>query len=94
MRGERHFGQSFLAGAKGLLLASLGSLSSGSPWGCTGAATEPAPLKPFKPSPARWMPAEKCYACGAEMVEIQTCKFRCPRCGALLDCEDIAGLPK
>ena len=40
------------------------------------------------------MPAEKCYGCGADMVEIQTCKFRCGNCGALLDCEDVSGLPR
>ena len=39
--------------------------------------------------------SERCYACGAEdMVSIQTCKFRCNGCGALLDCEDVSGLPK
>ena len=37
---------------------------------------------------------EKCYACGEDMIEIQTCKFRCNGCGALLDCEDVSGLPK
>jgi predicted RNA-binding Zn-ribbon protein involved in translation (DUF1610 family) len=40
------------------------------------------------------MTSERCYACGEEMVEIQTCKYRCPNCGALLDCEDVSGLPK
>jgi len=40
------------------------------------------------------LPSEACYACGAEMVEIQTCKYRCMMCGALLDCEDVSGLPK
>ena len=36
---------------------------------------------------------EECY-CGVQMVEINTCKFRCPNCGAILDCEDVNGLPK
>ncbi len=40
------------------------------------------------------MTAEECYACGGDMVEIQACKFRCNNCGALLDCEDVSGLPK
>jgi predicted RNA-binding Zn-ribbon protein involved in translation (DUF1610 family) len=40
------------------------------------------------------LPAEKCYACGAEMVDIQTCKYLCKSCGALLDCEDVSGLPR
>jgi predicted RNA-binding Zn-ribbon protein involved in translation (DUF1610 family) len=41
------------------------------------------------------MRSEPCYACGAgEMVSIQVCKFRCDNCGALLDCEDVSGLPK
>lgn len=40
------------------------------------------------------MPTEDCYACGARMVEIQTCKYQCSECGALLDCEDVSGLPK
>jgi predicted RNA-binding Zn-ribbon protein involved in translation (DUF1610 family) len=40
------------------------------------------------------MAAERCYACGEEMVGIQACKFRCGNCGALLDCEDVSGLPK
>lgn len=40
------------------------------------------------------MPTEHCYACGAKMVEIQICKYRCNSCGALLDCEDVSGLPK
>ncbi len=40
------------------------------------------------------MAVERCYACGEQMVEIQTCKYRCPNCGALLDCEDAQGLPK
>ena len=42
------------------------------------------------------MPSEGkqvCY-CGALMVEINSCKFRCPNCGAILDCEDVSGLPK
>jgi len=40
------------------------------------------------------MATELCYACRDPMVEIQTCKLRCPNCGALLDCEDVSGLPK
>lgn len=41
------------------------------------------------------MSSEKCYACGAEaMVSIQACKFQCKSCGALLDCEDVSGLPR
>ena len=40
------------------------------------------------------MQGEKCYACGGDMIEIQTCKLRCVSCGALLDCEDVSGLPK
>jgi len=40
------------------------------------------------------LPEEKCYACGDKMVEIQVCKYRCPNCGALLDCEDVSGLPR
>jgi len=40
------------------------------------------------------MQVEKCYACGAPMLAIQSCKFRCTECGALLDCEDVSGLPR
>ena len=40
------------------------------------------------------MPPESCYACGEEMVPIQACKLRCDNCGALLDCEDVSGLPR
>jgi len=40
------------------------------------------------------VPKEECYACGSPMTEIQTCKFRCNNCGAILDCEDVSGLPK
>lgn len=40
------------------------------------------------------MPAEKCYACGEEMVQVQVCRYQCMRCGAILDCEDVSGLPK
>ena len=36
---------------------------------------------------------EVCY-CGTRMVDIQACNYRCPNCGALLDCEDVSGLPK
>jgi hypothetical protein len=36
---------------------------------------------------------ERCY-CGTMMTQINTCKFQCPNCGALLDCEDVSGLPK
>jgi len=28
------------------------------------------------------------------MIEIQACKFMCYQCGALLDCEDVSGLPR
>ncbi len=45
---------------------------------------------------SREMPSEtgeRCY-CGTMMVEINECKFRCPNCGAILDCEDVSGLPK
>ena len=38
------------------------------------------------------MAEQKCY-CGAMMVEIQACKYRCPQCGSLWDCEDVLGLP-
>lgn len=34
-----------------------------------------------------------CY-CGTTMQELSSCKYRCPNCGALLDCEDVSGLPK
>ena len=37
---------------------------------------------------------ERCYACGDVMIPIQACKLRCNRCGALLDCEDVSGLPR
>lgn len=41
------------------------------------------------------MQSEKCYACGTDgMVSIQVCKYQCPNCGALLDCEDVSGLPR
>jgi predicted RNA-binding Zn-ribbon protein involved in translation (DUF1610 family) len=36
---------------------------------------------------------EVCY-CGAVMVEMNSCRYRCPNCGAILDCEDVSGLPK
>jgi len=36
---------------------------------------------------------EYCY-CGTKMISIQACRYRCPNCGALLDCEDVSGLPK
>jgi hypothetical protein len=39
------------------------------------------------------MPVQMCY-CGTKMVEIQICKYRCPECGGLWDCEDVDGLPK
>jgi predicted RNA-binding Zn-ribbon protein involved in translation (DUF1610 family) len=40
------------------------------------------------------VPSELCYACGDSMVEIQVCKYLCKNCGALLDCEDVSGLPR
>jgi len=40
------------------------------------------------------MSKEDCYACGFPMAKIQTFKFRLPNCGALLDREDMPGLPK
>lgn len=43
---------------------------------------------------ARWATMEPCYACGDAMIQVQTCRFQCPNCGALLDCEDVSGLPK
>ena len=92
--GARHFGHSLVAGSNGLLLASLGFLSSGWSGDSTEFATNAAPLKPLEP---RWigsMPSENCYACGAKMIEIQACKFRCDQSGALLDCEDVSGLPR
>jgi hypothetical protein len=92
-RGLRHLGQSLVAGAKGLRLASLGGLSPGSLSAGTISATGSAPLKSFQIS-GEELPAEKCYACGAEMVDIQTCKYLCKSCGALLDCEDVSGLPR
>jgi hypothetical protein len=51
--------------------------------------------KPYKLSGSisGLMPVEICY-CGEKMVEMQTCKYQCPNCGALLDCEDVSGLPK
>jgi predicted RNA-binding Zn-ribbon protein involved in translation (DUF1610 family) len=39
------------------------------------------------------MAEQQCY-CGAKMVQIQTCRYRCPNCGSILDCEDVEGLPK
>lgn len=39
------------------------------------------------------MPEQTCY-CGAKMVELQTCKYRCPIDGSIWDCEDVLGLPK
>lgn len=43
----------------------------------------------------RQMPpdGETCY-CGTKMTQIQSCRYQCPNCGALLDCEDVSGLPK
>jgi hypothetical protein len=53
-----------------------------------------AGLKPFQGF-VRRLPAERCYACGEEeMIQIQVCKYLCKNCGALLDCEDLSGLPK
>lgn len=46
------------------------------------------------PGPPQRMTAEQYCYCGAKMVQIQTCKFQCMNCGALLDCEDVSGLPK
>ena len=82
-----------VAGAKGLRLASLGALSPASLSAGTTSATAPACLKPFQ-GPRPEMPAEKCYACDGDMTEIQSCKFRCAKCGAILDCEDVSGLPR
>ena len=81
------------AGEKGLRLASLGARSPGPLSAGTISATGSASLKPFQGSRGR-LPSEMCYACGADMVEIQACKFRCSSCGALLDCEDVSGLPR
>jgi hypothetical protein len=47
-------------------------------------------LKELRLSPEN---RERCY-CGTIMTQINTCKYRCPNCGALLDCEDVSGLPK
>jgi hypothetical protein len=84
-----------VAGAKGLRLASRGSLSSGgdASSGGTGSTT-PAPSLKILQGSRRDVAKEACYACGAAMVEMQACKFRCTECGALLDCEDVSGLPR
>jgi len=47
-----------------------------------------------KAKAATVFPAENCYACGEKMQDVQTCRYQCPNCGAILDCEDVSGLPK
>lgn len=32
--------------------------------------------------------------CGTKMTRIQACRYQCFNCGAILDCEDVSGLPK
>ena len=90
--GLRHLGQSFVAGEKGLLLASTGSRSS-RPSSVAMMLGGLRGLKTVRAASASVIP-EPCYACGEEMVAIQACKLRCGNCGALLDCEDISGLPR
>ena len=81
-------------GVSGLLLVMRGLPTSKSLVSCTFYLRVGNRLKPFHPPECKSSGlAEICYACGEEMVQLQACKYRCEKCGAVLDCEDVSGLP-